>query len=174
MKITVITLFPEAFRPLVGLGVTGRAIDDGKVALDLFNLTERKLHRHKQGESRWVLALAILGLALHATLDGAALGAGGHHEHGPVEHAPRELGATLAILVHRLPVGLLVWWTVRPSLGKKVAIGTLGALAAATVLGYMLSAQIAHIESGEAAGLVNALLAGGLLHVILGHGHPGG
>ena len=30
MKIQVITLFPDEFRPLVALGVTGRAIGTGK------------------------------------------------------------------------------------------------------------------------------------------------
>ena len=37
MRIQVITLFPEAFRPLVSLGVTGRALDDGRVRLETIN-----------------------------------------------------------------------------------------------------------------------------------------
>ena len=39
MRIQVITLFPEEFRPLVGLGVTGRAIGSGQVQLELLNPT---------------------------------------------------------------------------------------------------------------------------------------
>ena len=37
MRIQVITLFAQAFRPLVELGVTGRAIDAGQVRLKTLN-----------------------------------------------------------------------------------------------------------------------------------------
>jgi tRNA (guanine37-N1)-methyltransferase len=52
MKITVITLFPEAFRSLVGLGVTGRAIDDGKVTLDILNPRDFARDRHRTVDDR--------------------------------------------------------------------------------------------------------------------------
>ena len=52
MKITVITLFPEAFRSLVGLGVTGRAIEDGKVALELLNPRDFARDRHRTVDDR--------------------------------------------------------------------------------------------------------------------------
>ncbi|NCF62796.1 MAG: tRNA (guanosine(37)-N1)-methyltransferase TrmD [Gammaproteobacteria bacterium] len=52
MKITVITLFPEAFRSLVGLGVTGRAIEDGKVTLELLNPRDFARDRHRTVDDR--------------------------------------------------------------------------------------------------------------------------
>ncbi|NNK33788.1 MAG: tRNA (guanosine(37)-N1)-methyltransferase TrmD, partial [Xanthomonadales bacterium] len=52
MRVTVITLFEEAFGPLVGLGVTGRAIEDGKVELELLNPREFAQDRHRTVDDR--------------------------------------------------------------------------------------------------------------------------
>jgi tRNA (guanine37-N1)-methyltransferase len=52
MRIQVITLFPEAFRPLVSLGVTGRAIDDGKVVLEVLNPRDFARDRHRTVDDR--------------------------------------------------------------------------------------------------------------------------
>ncbi len=52
MKIQVITLFPEEFAPLVSLGVTGRGISSGKVALELLNPREFASDRHRTVDDR--------------------------------------------------------------------------------------------------------------------------
>lgn len=52
MRIQVITLFPEAFRPLVSLGVTGRALADGKVRLELLNPRDYARNRHRTVDDR--------------------------------------------------------------------------------------------------------------------------
>ena len=52
MRVTVITLFEEAFGPLVGLGVTGRAIEDGRVELELLNPREFAQDRHRTVDDR--------------------------------------------------------------------------------------------------------------------------
>ena len=52
MRIQVITLFPDEFRSLVGLGVTGRAITDGKVQLDVLNPREFATDRHRAVDDR--------------------------------------------------------------------------------------------------------------------------
>jgi len=52
MKIQVITLFPEEFAPLVSLGVTGRGISSGKVALELLNPREFASNRHRTVDDR--------------------------------------------------------------------------------------------------------------------------
>jgi len=52
MKIQVITLFPEEFRPLVGLGVTGRAISSGQVQLELLNPRDFARDRHRTVDDR--------------------------------------------------------------------------------------------------------------------------
>ena len=52
MKIQVVTLFPEAFRALVGLGVTGRAIEDGRVELGVLNPRDFARDRHRTVDDR--------------------------------------------------------------------------------------------------------------------------
>ena len=52
MRIQVITLFPEEFTPLVSLGVTGRGISSGKVALELLNPREFATDRHRTVDDR--------------------------------------------------------------------------------------------------------------------------
>ncbi len=52
MEIQVITLFPEEFRPLVDLGVTGRAIRDGLVRLELVNPRDFAVDRHRSVDDR--------------------------------------------------------------------------------------------------------------------------
>jgi tRNA (guanine37-N1)-methyltransferase len=52
MRIQVITLFPEEFTPLVSLGVTGRGISSGKVALELLNPREFAIDRHRTVDDR--------------------------------------------------------------------------------------------------------------------------
>ena len=52
MRIQVITLFPEEFGPLVGLGVTGRAISDGTVQLELLNPRDFATDRHRTVDDR--------------------------------------------------------------------------------------------------------------------------
>lgn len=52
MRIQVITLFPEEFRPLVSLGVTGRGISTGKVTLELLNPRDFAEDRHRTVDDR--------------------------------------------------------------------------------------------------------------------------
>ena len=52
MRIQVVTLFPEAFRSLVDLGVTGRAIRDGAVRLDTLNPRDFATDRHRTVDDR--------------------------------------------------------------------------------------------------------------------------
>lgn len=52
MEIHVITLFPAEFRPLVDLGVTGRALRAGHVKLNLVNPRDFALDRHRTVDDR--------------------------------------------------------------------------------------------------------------------------
>jgi tRNA (guanine37-N1)-methyltransferase len=48
LRIDVVTLFPDLFRPVLGEGVLGRAVERGVVAVDLHDLREHGLGRHRQ------------------------------------------------------------------------------------------------------------------------------
>src|SRR5210317_1307568 len=52
MRIDVITLFPESMTELTGLGVTGRAIRDGKVELKTWNPRDLAEDRHRTVDDR--------------------------------------------------------------------------------------------------------------------------
>jgi tRNA (guanine37-N1)-methyltransferase len=72
MDIYVVTLFADEFRPLVDLGVTGRAIRDGKVDLNLINPRDFAGDRHRTVDDRpygggpgMVMAVEPLRSAIH-------------------------------------------------------------------------------------------------------------
>jgi tRNA (guanine37-N1)-methyltransferase len=52
MRIDVITLFPESLEELTGLGVTGRAIRDGRVKLKAWNPRDLATDRHRTVDDR--------------------------------------------------------------------------------------------------------------------------
>jgi len=52
MEIQVVTLFPDGFRPLVDLGVTGKAIREGLVRLSLINPRDHAVDRHRSVDDR--------------------------------------------------------------------------------------------------------------------------
>jgi tRNA (guanine37-N1)-methyltransferase len=83
MRIQVITLFPEAFTPLVSLGVTGRGISDGKVSIELLNPRDFASDRHRTVDDRpygggpgMVMAVE----PLRSTIQAAKSAAGGGSE----------------------------------------------------------------------------------------------
>ena len=146
----------------------------------------------------WVLlAIAGAALLVHAMVDGTALatagwldvdpglGHAGHSHLGNVSHtshAGHALGghghgdataATLpllagAVLLHRLPIGIALWWTLAPRYGRRAAVFTLAAMSIATGVGFfggdLLAPGLAFMSVFE------AFVAGALLHVIF-HTH---
>ena len=84
MEIQVITLFPEEFRSLVGLGVTGRAIQEGVVRLSLINPRDFSSDRHRSVDDRpygggpgMVMSVEPLRSAIQAARSAACDEAGG-------------------------------------------------------------------------------------------------
>lgn len=107
-------------------------------------------HRASHG---LVLGIAFLGLLLHASLDGVGLGGSD--------------GLGLAVVLHRIPVGLGVWWLVRPQFGRGWAIAVLAALCLATIGGWALQTTMVAPGGIVWVQIVQALVAGSLLHVVL-------
>lgn len=86
MEIQVVTLFPDEFRSLVGIGVTGRAIRDGVVQLNLINPRDHALDRHRTVDDRpygggpgMVMAVEPMGAAIRAARSSAAQSKAGRH-----------------------------------------------------------------------------------------------
>lgn len=108
---------------------------------------------------RWALLAGLSGFAVHAALDGAALAT-----------LPADAGASLpvAAVLHRLPVGLAVWWLVWREIDRRAAIGALGVLMAATVIGYAVGGDAGWTAAGGAGvRLFQAAVGGSLVHVVM-------
>lgn len=108
------------------------------------------------------LALALLGLALHAGLDGAALTAmhGGAHSNLP-----------LAIVLHRFGVGMMLWMMIQPAYGKRAAFTVLGFVALVTVGGYFLSEFFLGLEGDNVMAVIQAVIIGMIVHSLVHRGH---
>ena len=134
----------------------------------------------------WIVLLGAIGLILHATMDGIALlptdhlegvDAHGHDEHGHDDHDEHahesefssllDNHLALGVILHRIPVGMAIWWAVRPQLGSAVAIGALAIIAISTSAAYLLGEPVIALMEVRSVALFQAFVAGTLLHVIV-------
>lgn len=141
------------------------------VGFILPTLAERTLHGSHAGMHRTVLVLAVLGVAAHAFLDGIFLGdwatpKDDGHSHGTHTH---EVTAW-AIILHRIPEGVGIWWIVPRTLGVLPAIWITLVSVGATVVAYFFGGHLLTDTSARGLALLQALLIGSLLHVVL-HSH---
>ncbi len=112
------------------------------------------------------LSLALLGIALHTLVDGAMLS--GEHVHAL---GSGENGLAVAIVLHRVPVALAVWWLLFPALGLRWALPALLLMAAATLTGFFAGHSVAAIHHLVATAWLQALTAGMILHAVFNRPH---
>lgn len=163
LGLSLFHLMPEAIEhagwwTLIALlaGILGPFIFGG----DLHHLGQRKVHNI-------FILIAVVGLALHAMIDGAAIfhGTHGHGGYDAVDDV-RLSGMVAAVLIHRVPMSLLIWWSLQPRMGTLIASTALGILGVATVGGYWVGG--AFMITPVIMGYLIAFVAGSLMHVI-GH-----
>jgi zinc transporter ZupT len=116
------------------------------------------LHRHTD---KFALVMGVSGLVLHALLEAAALTPG----QGEVAVA-----FALAVVLHRIPVGLVVWWLVRPRYGRMMGAIAIGALVGVTLAGYALGTEVLEAVHGAGGDLYQAFVSGSLVHVVFHQG----
>ena len=118
------------------------------------------------------ILVTLGGLVLHEALEGAAL-------------APTEAGVdpafAWAVIFHRVPVGLIIWWLVRPRHGIPLAAAAVSSLVFATLGGALVGREFSGSIHGAGFELFEAFVAGTLLHVVFhqgrhdhDHGNDGG
>ena len=162
--IALIHILPHALLECGGYAFLGAAI-----GLFAPMLLERKNHPHHDdlaggdtAKHKPAAALALLGIAMHAFVDGSAFTEHGH------DHNHELLG--LAVVLHRLPEGLAIWWIARPKEGgRTMAIVALSIVGVATVFGSQFGDAIEHGSRATVFSFVQAIVAGSLLHVLLHH-----
>lgn len=128
-------------------------------------LLEHRLHGRARQVHAVALLMGLVALGLHAFMDGLVLG-GGHGE----DHVHRML--PMAVVLHRLPEGLMVWFLVRPLYGLGLGLATLGLIGVSTLAGFSLSDSMALGIEHQGRGLFQALVAGSLLHVVMHRAYP--
>jgi zinc transporter ZupT len=128
-------------------------------------IIERTFRRAADTTHKLTIYLGLFGLLLHAFIDGSALQA---------EQSNVNNGLTLAIVIHRLPVGLTIWWMLKPLLGERYALVTLLLMGAATFAGYGSSHLIGDYQNSTTFAIIQAFIAGSLLHVVFHKPHADG
>lgn len=159
---------------LVLLHILPHTVEDvGWIALPVIfagllipTFVERMKGRFAAPTHTFTLVLALLGIILHAFTDGMALTG------TPTHHGFNGGALPAAIILHRIPDGLTLWWLVRPLYGRWSAARTLILMAAATTVGFFFG-QVAFSRISERGlGFFEAIVGGSLLHVIFHHEHP--
>lgn len=114
------------------------------------------------------LVLLCAVLCVHAGLDGAVLSLGAF-DFSALEGHVHGQALMWAIVAHRLPAGLSIWWVLRRHFEISVAFVGLGALLVSTLVGYMLAVPVIELLDFRIMALAQGLAAGVLLHIVL---HP--
>ena len=101
--------------------------------------------------------ITVLGICIHTFVDGFALSKTG-------DILP------LAIVLHRIPVGILIWWLTKKPSSLKAALGALALMSVITVIGFISGS---HYSANEHISFVflEAFIAGSLLHVVFHEPH---
>lgn len=158
--LVVMHIVPESVELAGWIAVGGVA-----VGVWLPTLIEHRLRSMARQVHNVTLVLGLVAIAVHAFTDGLALGSdAGAHSDGHM--------LPMAVVVHRLPVGLTVWFLLRPLYGMRIATAVLALMAAATTAGFVSGGAVLAALEGRIWGLFQALVAGSLLHVVLHRSYP--
>lgn len=118
-------------------------------------LLKRVFHIATRATHIAVMIVAGLGLGMHAMIDGIALlPASGDR-------------LALAIIVHRVPVGMALWWTFRPALGTTMAVVAFVLIVSATGLAYFLGAPVVEMAESRTIALFQAFVSGSLIDLVV-------
>lgn len=128
-------------------------------------IIERSFRKAADTTHKFTIFLGILGLVVHAFLDGVAIQATENSESNSL---------SLAIIIHRLPVGLTIWWLLKPLLGERYALLTLLVMGISTVFGFFSGEMLNGYHNNSYFAITQALIAGSLLHVVIYKPHADG
>lgn len=151
--LVAVQVLPHAWGERSLVPVVMVALGAGLVAL-----VERLSHTLARYTDDATILFAVLGISVHALLEGSALTAGA---------SP---AFVLAVVVHRVALGLLIWWLVAPRHGVRAAGAGVGAIIAATLAGYVVGTGVMTDLAFVDSHLMEAFVAGTLLHVVLHQG----
>lgn len=120
---------------------------------------EKYFHKAAHQAHQATLFLGILGLVLHASLDGSVLIV------EPGDHTAWLLA--LGVLLHRFPVGLTIWWLLRPQYGRLLPTVVLLTMSGATIAGALFADYSLAQFDGQWLAWLQAFVMGSIMHVVL-------
>lgn len=121
------------------------------------SIAESIFHKAAALTHKTTLVLGVSGLVLHSITDGSALIDSPDHT---------QLALIITVILHRLPVGLTVWWLLRPHFGKTIALVILLLMAIGTVAGSYYGNQWLPGLSPFVIAIIESFIAGSVLHVV--------
>ncbi|NMH66216.1 metal transporter [Shewanella salipaludis] len=135
------------------------------VVLGLWGPTasERLFHRYSEITHNLTLSLGVGGLLLHTITDGGAMVL--------AQQAGNSSLLALGVILHRLPVGLAIWWLLKPQVGTRWASLVLTAMILLTGIGYFAGEQLLSQLSLDNTVYLQAFVTGSILHVVLHQPH---
>lgn len=128
-------------------------------------IVERGIHNAARLAHVATLAVAALGLGLHSVLDGAGL-AGAEIQGDAL--------LPVVIIMHRLTVGMALWFILDPAFGRRITFGVLGFVALGTVLGYSIVLQTGPVSAGVMTYYLQAVILGTVIHGLVHRNHLSG
>lgn len=155
--LVVVLLIPDIIGPLGWLAPVYLFI-----GYLLPGLLERVIRRAAQTLHLLSLYVALIGLLLHAVLDGAGL-AGSELRVGG--------GLAAAIILHRFGMGLMLWLIMQPVFGNRIAWATLFAMAAATIIGFEFSEWLLPYAGDTLIAAVQGVIVGTIIHSLVHREH---
>ena len=157
--IVTVHIIPEA---LAGGGTLAIAFLLLGIAFPM--VLERGLHESFHAAHGLILALAALGLIIHSVLDGIALLPKQNHD------------LAWAVVLHRLPIGMAIWWSLRPNLGLTAAVAAFAMIIVATTASFVIGAPAVELAEARSIAWLQAFISGSLIHIVafgVSHDHEG-
>lgn len=158
--LVVVLLVPDIVEPLGWSALAYLA-----VGYLLPGLLEKAVQKAAETLHLVSLYIALIGLLLHAMLDGAGL-AGSTLGGGS--------GLAAAIVLHRFGMGLMLWLIMQPVFGNRVAWGTLFAMAATTIIGFEFSERLLPLAGDTVISAIQGIIVGTIIHSLVHRGHVHG
>ena len=155
--LVVVLLVPDIIEPL-GLAAPGFLM----LGYLLPGLLERLIRRAAETLHLLSLGIALVGLLVHALLDGAGLAG---------SSLRAEPGLAAAIILHRFGVGLMLWLIVQPVFGARVGWLTLFAMAAATIMGFEFSERLLPLADDRLISAMQGVIVGTIIHGLVHREH---
>jgi uncharacterized protein len=158
LPVFLLQLVPHIAEEIGGIAVV--AIAGGYLA---FSLLESRSHAHG---AQLGAAILLPTFGIHSFLDGATLALAFH---GGASAVGATLGA--ALVVHRLPEGLVIATALVPTLGVRATLVRVGALAAMTLVGALVGNELLAALPNRALHIVVAVGLGVMLRMVVHHHH---